>query len=294
VLTVLDSDGCTNYMHNKHAGSEWADLTKETLHINPFVRQYPWFVTAMQSLPEWLLMRLQPTFAPFVEWDHNIRVFMQRAAKEAKANPEYYLDPAAKHRPDRTLFHELALTPNLSAADKKLERLGAEATMVVSAGGETTAQVISRTFYHVVANWGTAGVKLREELKKAMPDPKAIPKLSVLQTLPYLNAVWEEGLRLSVPVPARVPRVFPEDDLVYVDKGANGGKGKQWVVPKGCAVSMSQEFVMMNAKVFPEPKKFRPERWLEDDGKGGLRKRKDMLKYSVGFGKGRRACLGKK
>ena len=41
----------------------------------------------------------------------------------------------------------------------------------------------------------------------------------------------------------------------------------------------------MSDKVFPEPFKFKPERWLD---------KKELQKYQVTFGKGRRACLGKK
>jgi len=34
---------------------------------------------------------------------------------------------------------------------------------------------------------------LQAELDQAMPDPRAIPDISVLQELPYLNAFVKEG-----------------------------------------------------------------------------------------------------
>ena len=43
----------------------------------------------------------------------------------------------------------------------------------------------------------------------------------------------------------------------------------------------------MNEEIFPEPFKFIPERWLGDKGK-------ELQRYQVTFGKGRRGCLGKK
>ncbi len=48
---------------------------------------------------------------------------------------------------------------------------------------------------------------------------------------------------------------------------------------------MSPWMITMSAKVFPEPFKFKPERWLDN---------KELQKYQVTFGKGRRACMGKK
>jgi hypothetical protein len=36
--------------------------------------------------------------------------------------------------------------------------------------------------------------KLQTELDQAMPDPRAIPDISVLQKLPYLNAFIKEGV----------------------------------------------------------------------------------------------------
>jgi cytochrome P450 len=41
----------------------------------------------------------------------------------------------------------------------------------------------------------------------------------------------------------------------------------------------------MNPDIFPDPFTFKPERWLNN---------KELQKYQVTFGKGRRGCLGKK
>jgi len=45
----------------------------------------------------------------------------------------------------------------------------------------------------------------------------------------------------------------------------------------------------MNEKIFPEPSKFRPERWLKE-GKYN----RALEKYLVNFGKGTRQCVGMK
>jgi cytochrome P450 len=54
-------------------------------------------------------------------------------------------------------------------------------------------------------------------------------------------------------------------------------------------VSESGYFILMNATIFPEPSKFRPERWLKDS-----KYNRSLEKYLVNFGKGTRQCVGMK
>jgi cytochrome P450 len=65
----------------------------------------------------------------------------------------------------------------------------------------------------------------------------------------------------------------PDAELTYGD----------WVIPKNTPVSMTAYDVLMNEKVFPEPRTFRPERWIEDTG---------LERFFVPFAKGSRQCLG--
>ncbi|KAG6991450.1 cytochrome P450 monooxygenase [Physcia stellaris] len=69
---------------------------------------------------------------------------------------------------------------------------------------------------------------------------------------PYLSAVIKESLRLSLGAITRLPRVNKHKDMRY----------GSWVIPKGTAVSMSHTCMHYNEDVFPDPKAFRPERWL--------------------------------
>lgn len=52
---------------------------------------------------------------------------------------------------------------------------------------------------------------------------------------------------------------------------------------------MSSYLVHMDPVVFPEPKSFKPERWIEAAEKG-----QHLTKFLVSFGKGSRICLGMK
>lgn len=55
-------------------------------------------------------------------------------------------------------------------------------------------------------------------------------------------------------------------------------------------VSMDAYYVYMNEAIFPNPLKFRPERWLGDPkGPDGIR---PLSYYMVLFSRGARNCLG--
>lgn len=52
-------------------------------------------------------------------------------------------------------------------------------------------------------------------------------------------------------------------------------------------VSMSAVFMHTNPDIFPEPLKFDPNRWLQDDSA-------ELLNYLVPFSRGPRQCIGMK
>lgn len=93
----------------------------------------------------------------------------------------------------RTVFHEL-LSSDLSEEDKSLSYLSQEGQVVVGAAADTTANTLAITTFHLL-NSSNKLEKLRSELEAAMPDKYEPAKLVVVQTLPYLSAVIQEGLR---------------------------------------------------------------------------------------------------
>ncbi|KAL9114770.1 MAG: hypothetical protein Q9227_001449 [Pyrenula ochraceoflavens] len=108
----------------------------------------------------------------------------------------------------------------------------------------------------------------QEILAKASPDAD-------LQSLPYLRGVIKEGLRMSLANPSRMPRVVP--------KGGWAFKGN--VLPAGTAVACAPYEMHFNPAVFPDPEKFRPERW--DDPS------ENMMRDHIPFGLGSRQCIAR-
>ncbi|OKL56728.1 hypothetical protein UA08_07860 [Talaromyces atroroseus] len=100
------------------------------------------------------------------------------------------------------------------------------------------------------------------------------PRAEVADKLPYLDAIIKETLRLYAPLPASEPRSS------LVDIEIDG-----YLIPAGTVVSMSPYTLHRNAEVFPEPLKFDPERWLNEDCV-------EMKKWFWAFSSGGRMCIG--
>lgn len=130
--------------------------------------------------------------------------------------------------------------------------------------------------YHLLTNPSVLS-KLKAELSAAIPDPSISLPLPALEQLPYLTACIQEGLRLSCGVSSRLQRIAPDEDLIF-DAGT-----KQWTIPRGTPVGMTSTLVHYDARVFPAPSVFRPERWIENPR---------LDRYLIAFSRGSRQCIG--
>ncbi|OTA59664.1 cytochrome P450 [Hypoxylon sp. EC38] len=166
---------------------------------------------------------------------------------------------------------------------KKLLNLPEEAISLLGAGTETTSWALAVITYHLL-NKPELWAKLKRELEQVVDDPQHLPPLKVLEGLPYLEAVAQEGLRLSYGVSARSPRVATDEDLVY--RGEWQKKPVEYVIPRGYAIGMSSVIAHHDETVFPDSNSFIPERWLDADT------RKTLDRGMFAFSKGSRSCLG--
>ena len=84
------------------------------------------------------------------------------------------------------IFESILASKVLSAQDKRADRVAQEGFVVLVAGGETTARVLTTATFHILANKETVLLKLREELTSAMVDPNAQVDMRTLEQLPWL------------------------------------------------------------------------------------------------------------
>jgi cytochrome P450 len=101
--------------------------------------------------------------------------------------------------------------------------------------------------------------------------------LAALEQLPYLTGCVQESIRLSYGVSTRLQRIAPDETLVF-----NDGK-KDWLIPPSTPVGMTSVLVHHDESIFPDSKKFLPERWIGHP---------NLDKYLLSFSKGTRMCIG--
>ena len=77
----------------------------------------------------------------------------------------------------------------------------------MSAGSETTATLLTAIMNHLL-RYPDKHQKLKSVIRDAFRTAKDIT-MSSTASLPYLNAVIQEGLRIAPPAPTMLPRIVP-------------------------------------------------------------------------------------
>ena len=140
------------------------------------------------------------------------------------------------------------------------------------AGHETTANALTWTWYLLSQNPDVAD-RMHAELDCVLQG--RAPSMGDLGDLPLTNAVFAEGLRLFPPAWAIGRRALEDVDVCGTR------------IPKGCVVLLSPYVTHRDARWFPEPDAFRPDRWLTPD--------ESRPKFSYfPFGGGARVCIGER
>jgi len=172
-----------------------------------------------------------------------------------------------------TMVHEI-IHSNLPPADKTFNRIFEEIATVTGAGYETTASTLRLILYHVYANDDILQ-RLRKEIVSISTQSPEPFVLRELEQLPYLTAVLTEGLRLSPAIATRAARIT-DKDLFY----------KDWRIPAGTPVGMTTLLMHMDEKLYSDPKRFNPDRWINST----VRETTDGI--FAPFSRGTRMCLG--
>jgi len=141
------------------------------------------------------------------------------------------------------------------------------------AGHDTTANALSWTWLLLGRNPEVA-VKLRVELDQVLggraPTPTDLPRL------PYTDMVLRESMRLYPPV------------WIIGRRALKPFRLGEFELPAQTNVLMSQLLMHHDARYFPDPERFDPERWSAGDVRNGALPRFGYFP----FGGGPRVCIG--
>ncbi|KAK5124234.1 hypothetical protein LTR85_001937 [Meristemomyces frigidus] len=260
----------------------WADAVDSVSEQSHMNKQFPWLLPIMRLMPLWLVERTSPHVMRLINFQivrsgrHLCLRFSELTAFQdlSKQVSAIMGGKGVENTDNPSIFQHLLQTDELPGEYKTLHHLVDEGQSVVAAAQVTTTHYFNTTAYHIIANPPILA-KLKHELQDAMPDG-SLASWQKLEQLPYLNAVVNEGYRISYGPSHRLQRVSPYEPLIY----------HEYTIPPGTPVGMTNIFTHENPKYFPEPKVFRPERWLNKDSRDRLEK------YLVNFCRGTRGCLG--
>ncbi|KIV94857.1 hypothetical protein PV10_02581 [Exophiala mesophila] len=147
-----------------------------------------------------------------------------------------------------------------------------EASGFIVAGSGTTAVSLTYLVWAALSHPDVQST-LETEVAKLPPDADD----SLLQELPFLNAVVDETLRLYGAAPGSLPRTCPPGGFQL------GGH----FIPEGTTVSSQAYTLHRNEDVYHNAEKFNPSRFL--DANGNFVPAKSAY---APFGAGSRTCLG--
>ncbi|KAI0063359.1 cytochrome P450 [Artomyces pyxidatus] len=218
---------------------------------------------SLQYLPEWL---------PGMGFKERARYGMQLSKEMVNAPFDMVKEEMAKG----TARHSLVRDNLMDGLDEEGENaLRNAAASVYAAGAETTISTLT-SFILVLLLYPKVQRRAQAELD-AVVGRGRLPDYDDRPRLPYVEAICKELLRWRLVLPLGVAHATTEDD-VY-----NG-----YFIPKGATVLPNSWAILHDARAYPEPDTFRPERFLGADG--ALR---DDPRLSAAFGFGRRICPGR-
>ncbi|XP_033126620.1 cytochrome P450 2U1-like [Anneissia japonica] len=141
------------------------------------------------------------------------------------------------------------------------------------AGTETTATTLKWTLLYLALN-PEIQAKVHQELD-SVTGRRQLPTLKDQPKLVYCEAVMMEVTRIRPAVPLGVAHCTVNDTMY-----------KEHFIPKSTTVIPNIWAVMHDKMTWPKPEEFRPERFI--DGNGKLIKYEELIPFSVG----RRSCIG--
>ncbi|KAG6872652.1 hypothetical protein C0995_007982 [Termitomyces sp. Mi166 len=237
---------------------------ESTGHIFSLMQHFPFTIPIITKMPIWLARIISPESYAY-----------GRLVSDLTAQiDELREDPSKLEHADHEIIYHHLLTPKEGQNVPSRESLIDEAKTMIAAGSDTVGNTCTLGTFHVLSN-PEIHAKLTNELRDAWTDRDAKVGFERLEKLPYLTAVIKESLRLSHGVVTPLPRVVPSDTVIAGE-----------VIPKNATVSMGVTFMHLNAQIFKEPLRFRPERWLGNERIPG------MDDYLIPFSRGPRSCIG--
>ncbi|KAN0096812.1 putative cytochrome P450 [Hyaloscypha variabilis] len=301
---IFGVQNSANFLDDSEARKAWLARRTITKEYGFWAMEFP----LLTSLLARLGIHLEPPEINSV-WDEIKDLcleMLQKTEKPSKALPllsQVELKSGVQTKPvvyDQ-LFNQLSSssdkTPSSPLSDSKLRLTVASELMDhIFAGTDTTSWTLAYLM-HELSQRPDLQSSLRTELLSLSPPLIYIPSTTTqnsmteselplsrsVDSLPLLDAILMETLRLRPSVPGSQPRITPPSDprsLISICGYTN--------IPAGTRVSAQAYSLHRNTDVFPDPELWKPERWLD----ATQAEKDEMMSWFWAFGSGGRMCIG--
>lgn len=290
LLSATTMDIVTCYIFGLRAGSNliddreqlawFLDLYNSRRSFNFWPQEFPRFTSFVEK---WLGYRFVPKWVD--EANGEIERWTARMCDEA-GRVLAAGDVAVENRP--TVYQQLQIS--MAKEAKKNGDAVPQATEMASevldhlAAGFDTSGITLAYLIHELSTRPEMQTRLQDELLGLSPriSPSSAPHLpdpKAVDSLPLLQAVVWETLRLHSAIPGPQPRFTPPQGCRL------GPEEAPYHIPGGVRVSASAGLLHLNEQVYERASEWRPDRWLDLD-KQDEEKRRDMeSRWFWGFGR---------
>ncbi|KLO13999.1 cytochrome P450 [Schizopora paradoxa] len=172
-------------------------------------------------------------------------------------------------------FTSKFLNEKIHPNDEDRDFVKAAAASLYSGGADTTPSSIS-SFILAMTLYPDVQAKAQEEVDR-VTGCNRLPSFADRVDMPYVNALVKEILRWNPAVPLGLPHQVTQDDTY-----------RGYTIAKGTVIWANIWSILHDEKIYPEPLKFEPERFLNQAGSVDRLFDPSLL----AFGFGRRICPG--
>ncbi|KAG9314406.1 cytochrome P450 [Chiua virens] len=234
-------------------------------HLLPSMSSSLYYAALCQAIP-WV----SPVFRNLPYLGASWRVFGSFAFQRAKIR--YTEEPKRKD-----LFYHLLAAYKADSEDLLFTLLASNSLLAIVAGSDTTATVLKNILFYLLTN-PTYYARLRQEVDAAFPPTETSSlDLDILPSLPFLNAVINEVLRLQPAVPTTLQRA--------PIRGTGGKSIGTHYIKEGTHIQVPPYVLHRDLKYFsPRPDEFWPDRWIleKPDSEEFVLDRNAFIPFSMG------------
>ncbi|KAL7928749.1 cytochrome P450 [Trichoderma chlorosporum] len=208
------------------------------------IRDTMWFIGLLVTIP-WMLYLVGSTpglssLSQFSMWcNEQVDEKRKILASEKEKEPQDILSWLLKAMDEKD--------PSAPPSERAVQE---DSRLLIIAGSETTAGVLSNAFHLLLTNPHTYE-RLQKELQKEFPGGIRDWTYEKAKAIPYLDWIAYEALRLRPSAPLGLPRDVPPQGLTI--DGV--------FIPGGTIAAVPTYTIQRDARYWTEALAFRPERW---------------------------------